>query len=191
MKKNIVMKALERFLGIGLLCFLAVGFTACNDNGEEVTEKGENEEVFDDYPIYDFVPIEISIAVETPDGKDLLNPETEGNLAGDSICAVYKGESYWTKEIQTRFYPAKFYGLYWGQKAGKHVLTFGEFQGEDTFENESFTIRWADGKEDLISFSSNVEWVNKEPVITRSYALNGTTVVSGDTPLPLITIVRN
>jgi hypothetical protein len=71
---------------------------------------------------------------------------------------------------------AYFTGLQTGvSKDGKYYLTFGEFNGDHTFDNEKVEIDWNDGKEpSVITFSSKLTWKSKkEPVFDRKFCLNG------------------
>ena len=53
-------------------------------------------------------------------------------------------------------------------------LTFGEFNGDDTFDNEKVIIDWNDGTQDVITFSSKLIWKSKnKPVFDRKFCLNG------------------
>lgn len=153
---------------ISLLC--VTGFTAC-DKSDNGFDNG------DDYVIWDFYPIELSIAVQDAQGNDLLNPETPGNIAKQGIKAIYNGKTY-EKDApisQTKMYLARFYGLQtMKSETGKHFLTFGEFNGAGTFNNEKVTIDWNDGTQDVITFSSKLTWESKnDPVINRKFCLNG------------------
>ena len=77
---------------------------------------------------------------------------------------------------RTRAYMAYFTGLQTEvSKDGKYYLTFGEFNGDHTFDNEKVEIDWNDGKEpSVITFSSKLTWKSKkEPVFDRKFCLNG------------------
>lgn len=149
-------------LFITLLC--VAGFTACDDSGS-------------DDMIWDFAPIELHIAVQDAQGNDLLNPETPGNIAKQGIKAIYNGKIY-EKDVpisQTKAYLAHFNGLQTMKfETGKYFLTFGEFNGDDTFDNEKVIIDWNDGTQDVITFSSKLIWKSKnKTVFDRKFCLNG------------------
>ena len=156
-------------IGLFLLCiFCCINFTSCDpaNNGE-------------DDLIWDFSPIVLYISVQDAQGNDLLNPLTKGSIANQGIKAIYKGETY-EKDAplneRTRAYMAYFTGLQTGvSKDGKYYLTFGEFNGDHTFDNEKVEIDWNDGKEpSVITFSSKLTWKSKkEPVFDRKFCLNG------------------
>ena len=156
-------------IGLFLLCiFCCINFTSCdpaNNGGDDL--------------IWDFAPIVLYISVQDAQGNDLLNPLTKGSIANQGIKAIYKGETY-EKDAplneRTRAYMAYFTGLQTGvSKDGKYYLTFGEFNGDHTFDNEKVEIDWNDGKEpSVITFSSKLTWKSKkEPVFDRKFCLNG------------------
>lgn len=158
------MKA-RNFVGIFLLLLCVIGLTTCHDKDE------------DDFLIWDFYPIILQISVQDAQGNDLLNPETEGNIAEQGIKAIYKDEIYMKDSLKsrTKAYLAVLEGLRTCKdKNGKYYLTFGEFNGDDTFDHEQVVIDWNDGTKDTLSFSSELTWKSKrEPVINREFFLNG------------------
>lgn len=154
-------------LGTVLLFFFTAGFTAC-DNG--------------DMRIWDIYPIVLSISVQDAQGNDLLNPETPGSIAHRDIKALYQGKTYEKDSVvyPTRAYLAQLKGLcIWKGENGLYYLTFGEFDGARTFDNEQVVIDWNDGTEDVLAFSSKLYWNwKKEPVIDRVFFLNGVEIAS-------------
>lgn len=139
------------------------GLTVCDDLGDDI--------------IWDFAPIELHIAVQDGQGNDLLNPETPGNLTQQGIKAIYNGKTY-EKDApvsQTKTYLAHFKGLQtMNLETGKYVITFGEFNGDNTFDNEQVIIDWNDGTQDVITFSSKLTWKSKKkPLFDRKFCLNG------------------
>lgn len=149
-----------------LLFLCIVSLVACGD-------KNDDEEM----PIWDFTPIVLHFSVQDAQGNDLLNPETKGSIADQGIKAIYNDEIYEKDSVvsQTKAYLAQFAGLQTSKsKDGKYYLTFGEFNGNDTFDNEQVEIDWNDGTKDVVSFSSKLIWESKkEPVIKRKFSLNG------------------
>lgn len=147
-------------LFISLLC--VAGLTACDDS-----DNGGGDDM-----IWDFAPIELHIAVQDAQGNDLLNPETPGNISKQGIKAIYNGKTYEKDApvIQTKDYLAHFNGLQTMKfETGKYFLTFGEFNGDDTFDNEKVIIDWNDGTQDVITFSSKLTWKSKiNPYSTES-----------------------
>lgn len=55
-------------------------FTACSNDDEHL--------------IWDIYPIEFHIYVQDAAGRDLLNPETEGNILKQDIYAIYDLKNY-------------------------------------------------------------------------------------------------
>jgi len=162
-----------------LLCLSVLCLTACNSNNED-----EN-----DHLIWDFTPIILGISVQDAAGNDLLNPDTEGSIAYQGIKAIYKGEVYEKDDdtVETRAYSAHFKGLQTiVNNKGIYYLTFGEFNGDDTFVDELVSIDWNDNTIDTLSFSSKLSWKSqKEPVIDREFFLNGEKQES-----PIFTIIK-
>ena len=162
-----------------LLLFLSVTcFTACSDDEDE-------------YLIWDFYPIILQIAVQDAQGNDLLNPETPGSIANSGIKAIYKGVTYEKDSviIPTKAYMAHFGGLQTVKaENGQYILTFGEFNGDDTFDHEEVVIDWNDGTKDVINFSSKLTWKSKkEPVFNREFLLNGKKI---DTQYGVFSIIK-
>ncbi|MGI6792831.1 hypothetical protein ACMYZ5_00660 [Bacteroides sp. KG68] len=148
-----------------LYLFCLIVSTACaSDNG-------------DNSMIWDFAPIELHISVQDAQAHDLLNPETPGNIAKQGIKAIYKDKIY-KKDVpvnQTKAYKSRFNGLQTQKtEEGKYFLTFGEFEGNETFKDEKIIIDWNDGTQDVITFSSKLTWKSQnEPVFSRKFYLNG------------------
>lgn len=160
------MKITETIGSCLLFLFCCIHFTACEPANEE-----EN-------LIWDFAPIVLRISVQDAQGNDLLNPLTPGSIAYQGIKAVYKGKTY-EKDVlpanMTRDYMAYFSGLQTRiSQDGKYFLTFGEFNGDKTFENEEVKIDWNDGTASVITFSSKLTWKSKsDPVFNRKFCLDG------------------
>lgn len=154
---------IKNLFGIVLLFLYAISFISC-----------ESEESM----MWDFYPIVLQISVQDAQGNDLLNPETEGSIANQGIKAIYRGEIYQKDESidRTRAYQASFQGLQTSQSEndGLYYLTFGEFNGDETFRKEEIVIDWNDNTSDKISFSNRLTWATKnKPVIKREFYLNG------------------
>lgn len=143
-----------------LLCTLGMGmFTACHDEDNP------------DNIIWDYAPITLYLHATDAEGNNLLDPDYEGNILGRNISATFGDSTYhiYRREAETRYYLAHFYGLYLWTDI-EPCLTFGEFQGERTYTNESVTIDWQNGQKDVITFSNKLIKAGK---IERSYTLNG------------------
>lgn len=161
---SINMKA-KKFLNFCLCFFISLPFiTACSESEDE------------SYGIIgDFTPIEFYIYVQDTQGNDLLNPQTEGNILGQEIKAVYHGKEYPLNATypDTRVYLASSNGLQLLFTEGYYLLCFGELQGESTYNDETITLYWGDGSSDIIRFSSRLQWKSPtEPEFDRQFFLN-------------------
>lgn len=178
------MKTLKQFFCLLTSCMLAFGFTACEKDGPA------------EGAIWDFSPINFYFTLTGENGEDLLNPATSGSYAGLNITATYEDKTY-EKDVfednkvpYSRAYFAHLFGIYTTQlEDGRYALCFGELDGADTYKDETLTLQWGDGTTDVITFSSKLKWKGHNPVINRSFKLNGTEVVK-DTPRPLIDIKK-
>ena len=178
------MKTLKQFFCLLTSCMLAFGFTACEKDGPA------------EGAIWDFSPINFYFTLTGENGEDLLNPATPGSYAGLNITATYEDKTY-EKDVfednkvpYSRDYFAHLFGIYTTQlEDGRYALCFGELDGADTYKDATLTLQWGDGTTDVITFSSKLKWKGHNPVINRSFKLNGTEVVK-DTPRPLIDIKK-
>lgn len=171
-----MLKKLANYLFAGLLC---MSFVGC----------GEHDEVED--LDYDFTPIQICVMAESQDGKDLLNPDVDENILTQNIVATYRGKEYTNgKSSKSRVYVPHFYGLVTLKlNNGKYALSFGELNGQEDFKNEEIVIDWGDGEQDVITFTSTVNWKGQRPEVKRSYQLNGKEVAK-DTAMPIMKVVK-
>jgi len=144
--------------------------------------------------IFDFVNYSIFASLlDAETGADLLNPETEGNILGNEICAHYLGESYPRWEVEsltanrpedvTRAMKPMPLGLRWGRAlyyneetvcySDRYYLAFGEFAPGE-YRNESFTIDWGDGTQTEFSFDCYITWESPtDPVVHRNLWVDG------------------
>ena len=178
------MKTLKHFFCLLTSWMLALCFTACEKDGPA------------EGAIWDFYPINFYFTLTGENGEDLLNPATPGSYAGLNITATYEDKTY-EKDVfednkvpYSRAYFAHLFGIYTTQlEDGRYALCFGELDGADTYKDATLTLQWGDGTTDVITFSSKLKWKGHDPVINRSFKLNGTEVVK-DTPRPLIDIKK-
>lgn len=178
------MKTLKQFFCLLASCMLAFGFTACEKDGPA------------EGAIWDFYPINFYFTLTGENGEDLLNPATPGSYAGLNITATYEDKTY-EKDVfednkvpYSRAYFAHLFGIYTTQlEDGRYALCFGELDGADTYKDATLTLQWGDGTTDVITFSSKLKWKGHDPVINRSFKLNGTEVAK-DTPRPHIDIKK-
>lgn len=106
----------------------------------------------DDFLIYDIPPVLLKIDIQDSNGANLLNPEVNGNMYGDStIVAEYDGKTYqadweydYNKENQSRAMLVIFRGLFcdapYETINGEHKpgnnksIYFGDLDGEVSFD---------------------------------------------------------
>ena len=178
------MKTLKQFFCLLTSCMLAFGFTACEKDGPA------------EGAIWDFSPINFYFTLTGENGEDLLNPATPGSYAGLNITATYEDKTY-EKDVfednkvpYSRAYFAHLFGIYTTQlEDGRYALCFGELDGADTYKDATLTLQWGDGTTDVITFSSKLKWKGHDPVINRSFKLNGKEVAK-DTNRPIIDVVK-
>ena len=178
------MKTVKQFFCLLTSCMLAFGFTACEKDGPA------------EGAIWDFSPINFYFTLTGENGEDLLNPATPGSYAGLNITATYEDKTY-EKDVfednkvpYSRAYFAHLFGIYTTQlEDGRYALCFGELDGADTYKDATLTLQWGDGTTDVITFSSKLKWKGHDPVINRSFKLNGTEVAK-DTNHPVINVKK-
>ena len=178
------MKTLKQFFCLLASYMLVLGFTACEKDG---AAEGS---------IWDFYPISFFFTLTGENGEDLLNPATPGNYAGLKITATYENKTYEKDVFESNKIPygrailAELYGIYTTQlEDGRYALCFGELDGADTYKDAIITLQWGDGTTDVITFSSKLKWKGHDPVINRSFKLNGTEVAK-DTNHPVINVKK-
>lgn len=180
MKKIFMMLALS----------VSLVFAACGDGNviEESNDSADcNNDNDDSDLIVDYAPIEFFIAVKSAEGVDLLNSENEDALDLTSIKLNYKGESYELQEVVTRDYLAVFKGMMLIEKDGTKCIYVGEFDGDPSFEGDTFAINWGDGSLDYFSYTN--QKVGKYDV-DHNFFHNGQPVKSGGTPYISITVIK-
>ncbi|MDO4159764.1 MAG: hypothetical protein Q4D41_04840 [Prevotellaceae bacterium] len=158
---------LKTFIAVATFSIAAIGCSNDEDEG---------------YMIFDFYPFEINIIVKDASGNDLINPQTPNNISENGIKVLYNGNVYEKDSLKnevppmsTRAIMPRLYGLKTEKDTnGAYRLCFGEFNGEGSYDGETFVIDWNDGTKDTISFDSHISWKSKnDPVITRAVYLNG------------------
>ncbi len=178
-----------------LLCF-----AACNndnpdpvgpDNNEKNNNGNGNGNGNENNPpdiIFDFVNYSIYISViDSNTGADLLDPNTEYNILGNEIKAIYDRKSYprWTVESLTARRPEDVtrynlplqLGLRWGRfttdGTSPYYLGFGEFAPEG-YHDEPFVIDWGDGTQTEFRFDCYTTWEDPtDPDVHRRLWVDG------------------
>lgn len=133
--------------------------------------------------IWDIYPAGITIRLVDSDGRNLLDPNVEGNWVGSPMHIEYEGQSYsaiWERESiprETRAYMPYFYGLIWDgvfyPDESHYCLYFGEFAGD-----KSYNMKTTFAIEELntvfeIEYIRKFEWKKNKPHSTNYIYLNG------------------
>lgn len=137
----------------------------------------------DDFIIWDIYPAGISIRLVDSDGRNLLDPNVDGNWVGCPMHIQYEDQSYsaiWDRESlprETRAYFPHFYGLVWDgvfyPEEAHYGLYFGEFAGD-----RSYNMKTTFAIEELntvfeIDYVRKFEWKKNKPHSTNYIYLNG------------------
>ena len=133
--------------------------------------------------IYDIAPIVLRVYLVDSDGTDLLDPANAGNgIDMSGITAEFQGKTYvlsdkeqGAREVGTKAYMPYFSGLNLeSDPYGRWMLSFGELDGEENFDNEDFTINWGDGTSTVITIFNKFKWkTSGSPSITRRFYVDG------------------
>lgn len=164
----------KTIINLLMLLFILAGCSKANED--------EREDKKDDFVLTDFNNYSIPILVTDALGNNLLDPKTPHNLLKEEIKVIYKGEEFKRMNVNqpgTRFnMPAplalrtRLYTVS-GYSGDLFMMAFGEF-GSGNYQDESFTIHWADGTEDIIKFDMYTTSENKKaPTVHITFYLNG------------------
>lgn len=135
--------------------------------------------------VWDIYPVVVSVSVVDAQGNDLLDPQTPDAFDVSEINAIYKEKIYECNKdatgLRSKAYMPYFYGLqsYRNDYYGLYILSFGEFNGAESYTNESVTIVWPDGSSDKISFNRDFKWGKIEPEVKQEWFLNNSKVSGG------------
>lgn len=168
--------ALKKFPVIASLLFASL-VSGCSSKEDEEPEI-----------IWDIYPVIVYANVVDDRGKDLLDPETEGNIVGQELTVEYDGEIYDTlwntpwwgyEEKQTRYYMAEFHGILHHpvnrmEAAGPdnpYVLEIGELPGDESFD-VTLPVRYGD-KVFSIRVVHEFKWIDDNPSISTEIFLDG------------------
>ena len=171
------MKTMKQLFLMLSICLTVLCFYACD-------KEDEPENI-----VWDTYPINLYFTLTGEDGEDLLNPVTPGNYFGLSTIATYEGKAYQVNLFEDNdipmgraIAPPKMYGIYTTQqKDGRYALVFGEINGGKKYEDATIVLKWGDGTQDVITFSSNRTGKGDEQQIERTFKVNGETVVENTT----------
>lgn len=138
---------------------------SCKDSKEE------------EWWIWDFNSVNISIDIQDEEGNSLINPENPGCVIGESMSMEFDGKEYvldwdepYFEEPISHYYLAEFRGLKYAD--WKNLVYFGEFPGDENYDY-TFTLRY-DGEVYDIRLVNEFKWIKKnDPSITTSLYLDG------------------
>lgn len=130
--------------------------------------------------IWDFMNYEIGFTVEDAQGRDLLDPETEGNILAQPIKAIMYGKVFAYEEdkggrAETRYNMPRKLALRWRYSSyqQRYMLFFGEFPPDSMWMDATFVLDWGDGMQDKVQFDCYLSWKDYLPVHHDSLYLNG------------------
>ena len=103
----------------------------------------------------DWAPWSLYVIVENSDGKNILDTDTYDQRLSGTVL-TYRGVDYELEMTpQTKMMvPVELNGFkidrgsYYG-----NILSFGEFDGYEEFDEEVFTIKWPNGTSNTITYS--------------------------------------
>ena len=158
-------------LRILLSLLLAATIVACSDDDNQVRQPSPED------GRETLMPFSFTISVVNQEGKSLLdglNPLNVGDISMKYQSRTYPVldlSTYHTTEGEKRFYGL---GLYFDRRSNMHLLMVGEWDGEKTYTNETFTLSWPDGSQDVFRFSYAYRYLEEEKrtEVSTSYFLN-------------------
>lgn len=128
---------MKRSMTLLLSIILATTFFAC-DSSEEGNAQFDN-----------WYPIELLIYIQDENAVDLLNYDSSYYI-GNDFSFEYEGKKY---NVERNISDEKGYNLLLTKDDdnNKYCVYFGKLNGYKDYD-DTFTIRWKDGKEDKIRF---------------------------------------
>ena len=126
--------------------------------------------------IIDWVPVVLEITVEDTDGNDLLDPA--GDLSWlEGTVLTHNGNVHELQLLpETKYYMPVDNGFRLEQIGDRYYLTYGELDGAENYDHETFVITWPDGTEDTITLSRSVNGLFINAI--NIWKLNGKIVTS-------------
>lgn len=155
-----------------LLLIIPFFLAACSDNNEveEIISCGEPIQSSE----WDSSHYNVMIAVDNGWGIDLLAPEKMGNISDEEIIIEYKGKEY-KKQADSKSDLENTFGLrvVYDESSDRYFLSFGEFDPEQNYKGEPFSIKWEDGTEDMITFNLYLTEEAGKQMLHRELYVNG------------------
>lgn len=152
------------FLFLVILCGGVLGGGCAADDEDSI--------IVDVWPIVLYFDV-----VDKESGESLLTSADSMRVLPMSVS--FEGMTYGYGERQSGSYTTggnrQFYAVMHGVtptdlEDGRHVLSFGDISGDETFDKEPIVISWADGSTDVIELSNSLE--DGYDHIKRSFRLN-------------------
>ena len=103
----------------------------------------------------DWTPWSLYVIVENSDGKNILDTDTYDQILLGTVLTYHEVEYELELTPETKMMaPAELNGfkIDWGSYYG-NILSFGEFDGHEEFDEEVFTIKWPNGASNTITYS--------------------------------------
>lgn len=130
--------------------------------------------------IWDIVPSRVVMTITDQYGADLLSEKTYNSVREKPIYVIYKDKRYDMTVENRAIMPAELgLRLYFDESLKCYALWFGEFDSQDDYQNDSFTLHFDDNQSHYIRFSISTKWVMddqvgyKVPEIHRSVSVSG------------------
>lgn len=155
---------MNKFISLLISSAFLFSFASCSNNDDDI--------------IWDYVPVVYEFYVHNVEGRNLLDPATEGNILDQEIYIIRNGERIdaeygWQDPIRSRALPTTWYGVFiapafnpYGPDMG-NAIYIGEFKGSENKEEFELMIC---GNSYEIKFSSHIK---KGGDLEREYYFNG------------------
>ena len=124
-----------------------------------------------------WAPVSFIISVSDKNGRDLLDPNREGNLFTGATIS-FQGKTYPAQIPEgdvSRTLTVGVYGWYLVEMDGRYVLLFGLIDGDNDMD-EDLVAQWSDGSRDTIHYHCS-DHNAKALTVNRVWTLNGTVAV--------------
>ena len=186
------MKVLMRYLlmlAAGVAMLLPIGCSSQEEPADSSEEKNtktttESSSDDDDDIIWDIAPVVVYADVIDAAGNNLLNPDVQGNIVGETMTIEYHGDAYGVQwetlwPGYTRAYFARFYGMLHhpadrykpASAQNPWILEIGELPGDDDYDI-TLPLKYKDQEFDIRVVNS-FKWVNDCPDRTTQVYLDG------------------
>lgn len=158
------------FYYLAIFVFICSIFASCDNDDNTVNY------------LIDYAPIYIDVYAEGANGEDLLAPGNGMDIS--TIQITCKSPTTGNDSVMTLKYAAStraylpifspyvcnrhWDGSRWTE-SGKYYIHIGGWDGGKTYDNETVTINWSNGRKDTFTFSSSAN----DTDVKRSFTHNG------------------